>query len=414
MIFWLIIITLIVIALAIITVPYWRKQNEITIGNAELNIILYKRRLEELENDLSNDVLDKDQHDAAISELKLQLLSDVPEDRSNEPEQESKISQWSRPTIITTVVLVPALSIGLYVQLGNKDLATGNIEAVTKQVAPDVEKMVAGLAKRLETKPNDVQGWMMLGRSYAAMNQYKNAFSAYERAYKLAPENPDVLTNFAETMGILQNNQLQGRPLKLIMQALEINKKHPRALWLAGHAQLQLGDKNKAIKHWQTLLFTLPPEHESAKTVRKFLAQIGGQADNQANRQVGVKKVAPPIQKSGQAGIRVKVKLADKFKSTVASNATVFIFARPVKGPKIPLAGVRLSLADLPAELTLGDGNAMMPGRTISSVDQVIIGARISKGGGPVAKPGDLEGYSAAVSSLHPETLEIIINQIVK
>lgn len=417
MIFWLIITILIIIALSIILVPYWRKTSVSTIDNADLNIMLYKRRLSELENDLNNDVLDKEQHEVALSELKLQLLSDVPEDQENETGSENnkrqiRIHQWSKQTIITAIVLIPALSIGLYIKLGNKDIATGNIEAATKQVAPDVEQMVAGLEKRLESQPNNVQGWLMLGKSYVAMNQYDKALPAYEKAYALAPEDADVLTYFAETLAILHDNQLQGRPLKLITRALEINKTHPRALWLAGHAQLQLGNRDKAINYWQTLLSTLPPGDESAQTVRKFIAQTGGRTDSMANEQAGRNNSA--TLNTNTQGIRVKVRLADKFKSTVPNNATVFVFARAVKGPKIPLAGVRLSFGDLPAELVLSDNNAMMPGRTISGVDQVIIGARISKSGEPVSKPGDLEGYSPVVSSAHPEILEITINQIAK
>jgi len=417
MIFWLTITALILIALLIMTMPYWRKQDINIIDNADLNILLYKRRLVELENDFKNDVLDKEQLAAATSELKLQLLSDVPEEpkensENHTEERKLKITQWSTHTIITILVLVPVFSISLYFQLGNKNIATNNIEAVTKQVAPDVEKMIAGLAERLKSNPDDARGWMMLGRSYVAMNQYDNALSAYEKAYALAPENADVLTYYAETIGILHNNQLQGRPLELIMKALSINKAHPRALWLAGHAQLQLGNKNKAIKFWQTLLFTLPPKHASAKTVRKFIAQINGQPANQANSQTDMKKTAAP--KSTAQGIKVKVRLAEKFKSTVSNDANVFIFARAAKGPKIPLAGVRLGLGDLPVELVLNDDNAMIPGRTISSVAQVIIGARVSKGGGPISKPGDLEGYSLVISSAHPGTLEIIINQIAK
>lgn len=412
MIFWLTISALTIIAIAIMLIPYWLKSNANTIDNNELNIMLYERRVVELENDLSSDVIDKEQYDSAVSELKLQLLSDIPDDpEAQSKNQPNSHSQWSMHTIVATTILVPAISVSLYIFLGNKDLATGNIAAVTKQVAPEVEKMVTGLAKKLEENPNDLNGWVMLGRSYTAMNQHDKALAAFEKAFALDSENADVLTYLAETQAILNDNKLTGFPLKLITKALEINNKHARALWLAGHAHLQLGDKEKATKYWQTLLSTLPPEHESAQTVRKFIAQLGGNPGTAPVAQANKKRSKP--QKNNDQGIRVKVKLAEKFKSKVPKDATVFVFARPTSGPKVPLAGVRLDLKDLPAEVVLGDGNAMIPGRTISSVAQVIIGARISKNGGPISKSGDLEGYSPAVSSIHPGILNITIDKVV-
>jgi len=402
MIFWLTISALIIIALSIITLPFWHRKSAGTIDNQDMNILLYKRRLGELENDLSNDILDKDQYDIAISELKLQLLSDVPEEKIKQ--SGTAKNQYSGQTVLGIVILVPLISISLYFLLGNRDVATGNIMVTKEQTMPDIEKMVSGLAKRLQSQPNDVRGWLMLGRSYMAMSKFDQALKAYEKAYALAPEDPDILTYYAETIAILHNNQLKGKPLRLITKALEINQHHPRALWLAGHGQLQLGNKKKAIQYWQTLLSILPPGHESTQTVQKFIAQVGGQAGLPAQKQAG----------TGNPGIKIRVTLAPELKAKAPENATVFIFARPAKGPKMPLAGVKLNVANLPTEVVLGDGNAMIPGRTISSVDQVIIGARISKSGGPVSKPGDLEGFSPVISSMHPGLLNITINQIAK
>jgi len=274
---------------------------------------------------------------------------------------------------------------------------------------PDIKKMIAGLEKRLKSEPGNALGWTMLGRTYAAVNQFEKALIAYEKAYSLTPADADVLTGLAESLAIVQNNQLQGRPLKLIEKALKVNKNHPRALWLAGHAEMQAGNKKKAIGYWQTLLASLPPNHESAQKVRQYISQLGGKADSSS--QPASKDNVPDQDKTG---IRVKVRLAKKLKDAAPQDATLFIFARAAKGPRIPLAGKRMRVSDLPVEIVLNDDSAMIPGRTISSVSQVIIGARISKSGGPISKPGDLEGYSPAVSSAHPETLEIIINQIAK
>ncbi len=404
MVFWIVITIFMLIALAIATIPYWRKLDTGALDSNELNILLFKTRLTELDLDLSNDVLDQEQYDLAVSELKLQLLSDVPEDQERTG---SGSKTWSKQTIIATFLLLPALSIGLYIKLGNKDVATGNIEVTSHQQNPDIKKMIAGIEKRLESEPGNVRGWTMLGRTYAAINQYDKALIAYEKAYKLAPEDADILTGLAESLAIVQNNQLQGRPLKLIEKALKINNKHPRALWLAGHAQMQLGNNKKAVVYWQTLLASLPPDHESAQKIRQFISELGGEAASSGHP-------ASKDNKPGQdnIGIRIKVRLAKNLEDVAPKNATLFIFARAAKGPRMPLAGKKLRVSDLPTEIVLNDDNAMIPGKTISSVNQIIIGARISRSGGPISKPGDLEGYSPVISSAHPETLEVVINQI--
>lgn len=407
MVFWIIVTILMLIALAIATIPYWRKLDTAALDSSELNIILYKRRLAELELDLINDVLDQEQYDVSVSELKLQLLSDIPEDQAK---TSATPKTWSKQTIVATFILVPALSISLYILLGNKDVATGKIAITThQQINPDIKKMIAGLEKRLKSEPGNTLGWTMLGRTYAAINQFDKALLAYEKAYTLDPANADILTGLAESLAIVQNNQLQGRPLKLIEKALAINKNHPRALWLAGHAEMQAGNNKKAIGYWQALLASLPPNHESVQKIRQFISQLGGKADSSS--QTTSKDNVPD---QDNAGIRVKVRLAKKLKDAAPQDAALFIFARAAKGPRIPLAGKRMRVSDLPVEIVLNDDSAMIPGRTISSVSQIIIGARISKSGGPISKPGDLEGYSPAVSSAHPETLEIIINQIAK
>ena len=135
MVFWIVITIFMLIALAIATIPYWRKLDTGALDSNELNILLFKTRLTELDLDLSNDVLDQEQYDLAVSELKLQLLSDVPEDQERTG---SGSKTWSKQTIIATFLLLPALSIGLYIKLGNKDVATGNIEVTSHQQNPEI------------------------------------------------------------------------------------------------------------------------------------------------------------------------------------------------------------------------------------------------------------------------------------
>jgi len=282
MIFWLIITAFIIFALAFVLVPYWRKTDVKTPDRTDLNVRLYQDRLAELETDLKNKTMDQDQHRQAVSELKLQLLSDVPADLENRPD----IQRQPIKTIMVMIVLVPALSIGLYALLGNMDVATGNVDVTSRQGALEIQKMISSFAKRLEADPDDVRGWVLLGRSYAVVEQMDNAVNAYERAYSLAPNDPEVLTGLAETLAMSNNNQLHGRSVELLQQVLAADPNNLRALWLIGFSEVQMGNNEQAVKYWQTLLSLLPPDDEEVEIVRKYIAQFGGSTASRAQSPV--------------------------------------------------------------------------------------------------------------------------------
>ena len=91
---------------------------------------------------------------------------------------------------------------------------------------------------------------------------------------------------------------------------------------------------------------------------------------------------------------------------------SIFVFARAVQGPRVPLAVLRVQVKDLPFSFTLDDSMAVMPMRKISDARQVIVGARISKSGSATPEPGDLEGFSTPVP-LGSNGVEVVINQVV-
>ena len=125
----------------------------------------------------------------------------------------------------------------------------------------------------------------MLGRSYAVMEQADKAVAAFEKAYALSPEDPDVLTGLAETLALSNNTQLAGRSVELLQKALEINPNDLRTLWLAGYAEVQLGNNDQAIKYWQSLLSLLPPDDKAVGVVRESIARLGVQTDINPNQQ---------------------------------------------------------------------------------------------------------------------------------
>ena len=164
-----------------------------------------------------------------------------------------------------------------------------------------------------------------------------------------------------------------------------------KALLLAGTAAFNRGDHPAAVRHWERVLGLLPKESDMIQRVQASIAEarsLGGSA-------VGKAQVAKPAQAQGAGRVSGVVRLAPELAGKVAPGDTVFIFARAVEGPRMPLAILRKRGSDLPAEFTLDDSMAMAPQMKLSAFPRVVIGARVSKSANATPSPGDLQGVSA-------------------
>jgi cytochrome c-type biogenesis protein CcmH len=397
MIFWLVATAMALAALAFVLPPLFKKEKDTGPASRDLNITIHRQRLAELDADRKNDALTQEQFDKARIEIERELLQDVSETEDTPENANLTKSRW--PVAVVGLV-VPMLALGLYLQLGSISAVTSQPPGATNQATDGagetltIEEMVERLAARLATDPQDGRGWFMLGRSYLVLKRYGEAVLAYAKAHERLGDDPDLLVEYAEALALSNNNQLTGRPTELVQKALNQQPNHPKALWAAGHVALQQGDGAKAIDYWRRLLAGLPPDGKDARTVQEFIARVQ-EADANAG---GPSASAPDQITTGAAAavVQVRVQLKGELVAQVASTDTVFIFARAVQGPKMPLAIVRKQVKDLPVTVTLDDSMAMMPALKLSNFPQVIIGARVSKSGDATPQSGDLEGYSVA------------------
>lgn len=396
LIFWLIAVALIAIALATLLPPLFRPQTMSGSDRTAANVELYEQRLRELEADKSAGLIDADTFAASKQELDLTLLADT------ETRDKPVASQPRRIPVVAAALLIPVISIALYFLIGRVDVLsnrpmTGN----DGHQLQAIEQMVNKLATRLQTNPNDSEGWVMLGRSYTALKRYNDAERAYARAYTLIGDHPDFLADYAEIMAMNANNQLKGPPTRLLQLALKKDPKQIKALWLSGHAELQLGNKKAAVGYWKKLLKVLPANDDAVNTVQQYIAQVEG-------------TTAPPPAVAGKTKLSVTVQLAANLASQAKPDDTVFIFARATSGPRMPLAIVRKQVRDLPATVVLDDSMAMTPTMTMSKFDQVVVGARISKTGNALAQSGDLQGISKSLATRSAKSVTVTINSAVK
>jgi cytochrome c-type biogenesis protein CcmH/NrfG len=184
---------------------------------------------------------------------------------------------------LLVLALLPALAVGLYLQLGNPKALQAQAEAAPApagaEVGPEqVENMVARLAARLKTQPNDAAGWRRLVRSYETLRRFELAADAYRHLLALEPNDPDLLVDYAVVLGMSLDHSLSGAPLAQIQRALAIDPNHLQALALLGSAALERGDAANAIKPWKRILALVPADSDIGKSISASIAKAEAQA----------------------------------------------------------------------------------------------------------------------------------------
>lgn len=397
---------LILIAFVFILPPLWRQRAVAAEDMDERNLAIARQRLQELKEQLQAGVLSQADYDAQRDELELALSDDF---AIGKQKVAASSGRW---VVYVLALLIPVLAGSLYAVLGNFQAVEPTAEMLaTKPGEPgidDIRKMVGKLAERMKTKPDDAEGWVMLGKSYKYLQQYSKAADAFAQAYRLLGDKPEILLLYADALAFANDEQLAGKPSELVFKALALEPDNITALWLAGMAKAQAGDAEAGIQLWRKLVALLPPGSQAQKETQGLLAQLEGQASGRAPAE------SSPAAQSASTGITVQVSLAPELSKSVQPNDVVFIYAQALSGPKMPLAIVRKQAADLPLTVSLTDAMAMMPEMKLSSFPQVKLLARISKSGNAMAQAGDLIGVIEQVAVTDNNINKIVINEQVK
>jgi cytochrome c-type biogenesis protein CcmH len=399
-----------VLALAWVLPPLLRRRpRAVDVERDASNLALLRDQLAELDADLKSGTLAAEQYSKARSELERRVLEETATERQAVDTGGHK-GRWAAAAL---AVLIPVSAILLYLQVGSPDAlspqraASGHPEITIEQV----EGMVARLEERLQKQPDDAQGWVLLARSNLVMRRFPEAAKAYARAAALVTDNADLYADYADALAMVQGQSLLGEPERLVALALKLDPNHVKALALAGTAAFEKKDYPGAIAYWERILKVTPPESEFASPIRDSIAEARSRAGGNAKAkspEASEAKAAP-----ARAEVSGTVRLAPDLAARAAPTDVVFIFARPVQGPRIPLAVLRKQVRDLPVAFRLDDSMAMSPASKLSDHAQFIVGARISKSGQPGAQPGDLEGLTAPVK-LGASGVAVVINSEVR
>jgi cytochrome c-type biogenesis protein CcmH len=422
-IFWIVAALLILAALLFLLPPLAQKgQRKEVLARKDLNILLFKDQLKELQDDLENGDITQDQFDQAKHDLERSLLQDVaPDEEDKKPVISNALTATlGSKSAIAVALIIPIAAFALYNQLG---AGKAGLEPENARVSVNaeghngtIEEQVRKLQDHLQSHPDDLEGWVMLARSYYFMKQYQAATDAFARAVAMTKEGePQLLADYADAMAMANGQNMAGTPFELVKKALAIQPFHQKALWLAGTATFQSKDYKASLGYWQKLLQQFPENsQEYVQMLRNIgeVKQLMGEPVDDVMAKLDAAKTAqasaaPNAGASGGGGdnaaasgggsVGGEVSLDPSLKDKVSPNDTLFIFARAASGPRMPLAILRMQASDLPVKFTLDDSNAMNSAMRISKFQEVVVGARISKSGNAMPQAGDLKGSSSVV-----------------
>lgn len=258
--------------------------------------------------------------------------------------------------------------------------------------ADSPQSMVARLARELEHDPQNLEGWLMLGRSYIALQEYPLALRAYERADRLSDgKNAEALTGEAEVLALTDESELNGRAGRLIERALALAPDSGKALFFGGAVAARRGDLPLARARFVKLLGMDPPPNVRPlieQQINAIDAQLAGSAPaGSAGVAAAPAKAPAAATGAGEALVRVNVTLAPSL-AAAAGSSPLFVFVRDPARPGPPLAVKRLE-SRFPQLVSLAPSDAMIPGRAFASGQSVQVVARIARSGNPVGASGD-------------------------
>ncbi|WP_219272038.1 c-type cytochrome biogenesis protein CcmI [Pseudomonas sp. Xaverov 83] len=379
--FWLAAGLLLLIALSFLLIPVLRgRRAQREEDRTALNVALYQERVAELQTQQSEGVLDAAQLDSGRAEAARELLADT------EGVEKPRESRLGKPLPLLAAFLVPVLGVALYLHYGASD----KVELTREFSQPPVsmEDMTRRLERAAAAQPDSPEGLYFLGRAYMAQDRSADAAKVFERTVALAGRQPELLGQWAQAQYFADNKQWSPKVQALTDEALKLDPKEVTSLGLLGIAAFEGQRYQEAIDYWNRLLAQLPPEDNSRVAL-----------------QGGIDRAAEKLRESGgsvapvkaQKQMQVRVDLAADVKAKALPTDSVFIFARAVKGPPAPLAAKRVTVADLPITVELGDADAMMPQLKLSNFPEVQLVARISRAGVPTA--GEWIGRSQPLAS---------------
>ena len=405
---------MVVAVLGVLVWSLWRPPVQAAAdAHEQANAQVYRDQSADLAREHALGHLNDAEYAQAQEELKLRLRDDWV---SGPVQAHGGVTHRPRKTVLALCLMLPVCAVLLYGAWGSP---MGLDPAALARSAPDegpnatvtpekIAQMVGQLERRLQDEPNNVDAWVMLARLQRSQEKFAASDKSFAKALSLTPDD-DLAIERAEVLAQIQGGDFSGEPWAVINRILKANPNQNNALLLAGSASFAEGRFAQAIQYWERVRASLPPQSEDLNALDSALAQARERlAPGRASAQLpdlGRTSAQPPSSASAApARISGRVSLAPELAAQTSPGDTVFIYATPAQGGRMPLAIVRTTVAALPFDFVLDDSQAMGPQTKLSSAGEVVLKARISKTGQAMPQPGE---FGVSIGPIKNQTSQV-------
>ena len=388
------------IALCVAAVFLWfllRERKPLTqASQANANAKVYRDQISDLDKEHESGHISDEEWQHSRDELSVRLLEDT-------AAVDDPAAKAEKPAVWTAVVLAVAMPIsamGLYMWVGNPEalnpLALKSPDQVDQK---DLAKLAQTLADRLQSQPDNLQGWVMLGRTYRTLENFDASLKAYDTALKLSADD-DLQLERIEVMAMQRQGLFEGEPWRVIREILQKDPQHFGALLTAGSASYAEGKYADALKYWEQARKPLDANNPDLPGLENAIATV--------RDKLGMPTKAAPSASSA-LNVSGQISLSAALKAKVSPNDAVFVYATPANGDRMPLAIMKTTVSQLPLNFMLDDSTAMTPERKLSMAGEVLVKVRVSKSGNAMPQSGDLTGASEGPVKVGAKGLKIEI-----
>lgn len=397
--FWITLLLLLLAACVLFLAAGWRQRQASAGDRDRLNQRFYHQRLSELAEDEEQGVVAE--RPVMERELQQTLLADIP------PTQTAQTHSSSRWILLPGLIVLLVVSLGTYLKVGGLAQLTGWMQVQQEYPAlrarlmdpaakpltmEELARLQLGLRSALQSEPDNLNDWSMLGRLGMVLNNASIASQAFERALQLAPNDPGLKQDYAEVLTRSSDPQDNRQAALLLHELLKADRHNLRTLGLLAFNAFEQQQYDQAIDAWQTLLTLLPANDERRVMIARSIEQAKTAAGQQSSQ------------------LALSISLTPQAEKILPQGGVLYISVTDGVSP-VPVAVKRLPLSHFPLSLTLDDSNAMMPDRLLSAQHQLQVRARISRDGSANARSGDWFGLSAVMPWDGHQQMAVEINQ---
>lgn len=397
--FWLTILALLVASCALLLIAGGRKQRPSAVDRDTLNKTFYHQRLKELEEDEEQGVVGE--RPEMVRELQQTLLLDIPQDEEG---RERSVGRW---VLVPGVLVLILVSLGFYFKTGGfaqvlswqqvqNDLPALRAQVMDPAAKPltmqELARLGLGVRTSLQTDPQNVNDWLMLGRIGMVLNNAATATQAFQHAMQLAPNDPEVKLSYADVLTRSPDPQDNRQAAVMLNEMVKSDGSNLRVLSLLAFNAFSQQHYPEAIAVWQKMLQLLPADDKRVVMIQRSIEQAKTESGKQNSH------------------LALSVSLSPEAEKMLPADGVLYISVADGVSP-VPVAVKKLPVGHFPLSLTLDDSNAMMPQRLLSAQQQIQVRVRLSRDGSANPQPGDWFGLSAVTPFDGHQQLAVEINQ---